>query len=44
MSGEELIVRIEEIEKLIKVNNLKDAQLKLGYIKDDIMLYRFNSL
>ena len=44
MSGHELILRIQEVEKLMKENNLKDAQLKLGYIKDDVMLYRFNSL
>jgi len=40
MSGEEIIERLNKVKKLIDNNNIKQAQLDLNYIIDDIFLYR----
>ena len=40
MSGEEIIERLNKVKKLIDDNNIKQAQLDLNYIIDDIFLYR----
>tara|TARA_R100001463_G_scaffold86083_1_gene141015 strand:+ start:44 stop:178 length:135 start_codon:yes stop_codon:yes gene_type:complete len=40
MSGEEIIKRINKVKKLIDNGNIKQAQLDLNYIIDDIFLYR----
>tara|TARA_B100000575_G_C22851505_1_gene498212 strand:- start:363 stop:497 length:135 start_codon:yes stop_codon:yes gene_type:complete len=44
MSGDEIIVRLKKIKELIKENNIKQAQLNINYIIDDIFMYKNNSL
>tara|TARA_Y100001972_G_scaffold107692_1_gene137098 strand:- start:72 stop:206 length:135 start_codon:yes stop_codon:yes gene_type:complete len=44
MSGEEIIKRLNKIKKLIKENNIKQAQLDINYIIDDIYMYKKNCL
>ena len=44
MSGEEIIDRLKEVKKLINEENIKQAQLNINYIIDDIFMYKSNSL
>ena len=44
MSGDEIIIRLKKIKELIKENNIKQAQLNINYIIDDIFMYKNNSL
>lgn len=44
MSGDEIIVRLKKVNELIKENNIKQAQLNINYIIDDIFMYKNNSL
>tara|TARA_B100000214_G_scaffold181847_1_gene131155 strand:- start:234 stop:368 length:135 start_codon:yes stop_codon:yes gene_type:complete len=44
MSGDEIIVRLKKVKELIKENNIKQAQLNINYIIDDIFMYKNNSL
>ena len=44
MSGDEIIVRLKKVKELIKENNIKQAQLNINYIIDDIFMYKINSL
>ncbi len=44
MSGEEIIKRLKTVKELINNNDLKNAQLKINYIIDDIFMYKNNSL
>ncbi len=44
MSGEDIIKRLNKIKKLIKENNIKQAQLDINYIIDDIYMYKKNCL
>tara|TARA_Y100000768_G_scaffold176167_1_gene131866 strand:- start:726 stop:860 length:135 start_codon:yes stop_codon:yes gene_type:complete len=44
MSGDEIIVRLKKVKELINENNIKQAQLNINYIIDDIFMYKNNSL
>ncbi len=44
MSGQEIIDRLKVVKELIDANNLKQAQLNINYIVDDIYMYKNNSL
>tara|TARA_B100001769_G_C21828149_1_gene449852 strand:- start:269 stop:403 length:135 start_codon:yes stop_codon:yes gene_type:complete len=44
MSGDEIIDRLKKIKELIKEDNIKQAQLNINYIIDDIFMYKNNSL
>ena len=44
MSGEEIIERLEKVKKLIDNDNLKQAKLDIGYIIDDIFMFKKNCL
>ena len=44
MSGEEIIDRLKKVKKLINEENIKQAQLNINYIIDDIFMYKSNSL
>jgi|TARA_B100000424_G_scaffold132805_1_gene100749 hypothetical protein len=44
MSGDEIIVRLKKVKELIKENDIKQAQLNINYIIDDIFMYKNNSL
>jgi len=44
MSGQEIIDRLKVVKELIDTNNLKQAQLNINYIVDDIYMYKNNSL
>jgi|TARA_Y100000114_G_scaffold66128_1_gene60631 hypothetical protein len=44
MSGDEIIIRLKKVKELIKENNIKQAQLNINYIIDDIFMYKNNSL
>jgi|TARA_B100001778_G_scaffold131656_1_gene108362 hypothetical protein len=44
MSGDEIIDRLNKIKELIKEDNIKQAQLNINYIIDDIFMYKNNSL
>ena len=44
MSGQEIIDRLKVVKELIDVKNLKQAQLNINYIVDDIYMYKNNSL
>lgn len=44
MSGEEIIKRLKKVKTLISKDDIKQAQLDINYIIDDIFLYRNNSL
>tara|TARA_B100000424_G_scaffold174917_1_gene135074 strand:- start:566 stop:700 length:135 start_codon:yes stop_codon:yes gene_type:complete len=44
MSGDEIIDRLKKVRELIKEDNIKQAQLNINYIIDDIFMYKNNSL
>lgn len=44
MSGEEIIDRLKKVKILINEGNIKQAQLNINYIIDDIFMYKNNSL
>ena len=44
MSGDEIIDRLKKVKELIKEDNIKQAQLNINYIIDDIFIYKNNSL
>ena len=44
MSGDEIIDRLKKVRELIKEDNIKQAQLNINYIIDDIYMYKNNSL
>ena len=44
MGGQEIIDRLKVVKELIDANNLKQAQLNINYIVDDIYIYKNNSL
>ena len=44
MSGDEIIDRLKKVKELIKEDNIKQAQLNINYILDDIFMYKKNSL
>tara|TARA_Y100000114_G_scaffold152195_1_gene170157 strand:+ start:461 stop:595 length:135 start_codon:yes stop_codon:yes gene_type:complete len=44
MSGDEIIDRLKKVKELIKEDNIKQAQLNINYIIDDIFMYKNNSL
>ena len=44
MSGEEIIERLNVIKVLIDEGGIKNAQLKINYIIDDIFMYKNNCL
>ena len=44
MSGDEIIDRLKKVRELIKEDNIKQAQLNINYIIDDIFIYKNNSL
>ena len=44
MGGDEIIIRLKKVKELIKENNIKQAQLNINYIIDDIFMYKNNSL
>ena len=44
MSGDEIIDRLKKVNELIKEDNIKQAQLNINYIIDDIFMYKNNSL
>ena len=44
MSGQEIIDRLKVVKELIDVKNLKQAQLNINYIVDDIYMFKNNSL
>ena len=43
MSGDEIIDRLKKVKELIKEDNIKQAQLNINYIIDDIFMYKNNS-
>ena len=44
MEGQEIIDRLKVIKKLIDVNYIKQAQLNINYIIDDIYMFKNNCL
>ena len=44
MSGDEIIVRLKKVKDITKENDIKQAQLNINYIIDDIFMYKNNSL
>ena len=44
MEGQEIIYRLQTIKKLIDADNIKQAQLNINYIIDDIYMYKNNCL
>ena len=44
MSGDEIIDRLKKVKELIKEDNIKQDQLNINYIIDDIFMYKNNSL
>jgi|TARA_A100001011_G_C14183437_1_gene787919 hypothetical protein len=44
MSGDEIIDRLKKVKELIKEDSIKQAQLNINYIIDDIFMYKNNSL
>ena len=44
MSGDEIIDRLKKVKELIKEDNIKQAQLNINYIIDDIYMYKNNCL
>lgn len=44
MSGEEIIERLNVVQDLINEGDIKNAQLKIRYIIDDIFMYKNNCL
>ena len=44
MDGNEIIKRLKKVKELINSNNIKQAQLNINYIIDDIFMYKNNSL
>ena len=40
MSGDEIIDRLKKVKELIKEDNIKQAQLNINYIIDDIFMYK----
>lgn len=44
MSGEDIIERLNVIKVLIDEGDIKNAQLKINYIIDDIFMYKNNCL
>ena len=44
MEGQEIIDRLQTIKKLIDADNIKQTQLNINYIIDDIYMYKNNCL
>ena len=44
MSGDEIIDRLKKVKELIKEDNIKQAQLNINYIIDDIFMFKNNSI
>ena len=44
MEGQEIIDRLHIVKKLIDAHNIKQAQLNINYIIDDIYMYKNNCL
>ena len=44
LEGQEIIDRLKVVKKLIDANNIKQAQLNINYIIDDIYMYKNNCL
>ena len=44
MSGEEIIKRLKVVKTLLNEGNIKQAQLNMNYIIDDIFMYKNNCL
>lgn len=44
MSGEEIIERLNVVQDLINKGDIKNAQLRIRYIIDDIFMYKNNCL
>ena len=44
MEGQEIIDRLHIIKKLIDADDIKQAQLNINYIIDDIYMYKNNCL
>ena len=44
MSGDEIIDRLKKVKELIREDNIKQAQLNINYIIDDIFMYKNNIL
>ena len=44
MSGEDIIDRLNKVKKLIDSNDIKQAQLNINYIIEDIFMYKKNCL
>ena len=44
MDGQEIIDRLHIVKKLIDADDIKQAQLNINYIIDDIYMYKNNCL
>ena len=44
MEGQEIIDRLHIVKKLIDADDIKQAQLNINYIIDDIYMYKNNCL
>ena len=44
MEGQEIIERLHIVKKLIDADDIKQAQLNINYIIDDIYMYKNNCL
>ena len=44
MEGQEIINRLQKVKKLIDADNIKQAQLNINYIIDDIYMFKNNCL
>lgn len=44
MQGNEIIERLKEVKELVLNVELKEANIKIDYIIDDIYMYKNNSL
>ena len=44
MEGQEIIDRLKVVKKLIDANNIKQDQLNINYIIDDIYMFKNNCL
>jgi len=44
MSGEEIISRLHDIVELLDKGEIQSAKYKIGYLTDDIYMYKQHSL
>mgnify|MGYP003664872773 FL=1 len=44
MQGKEILQRLNKVSQLIKENKVEEGLQQLEYIKDDIYMYKHNSL